>query len=608
MIKKKSDPSQDSNEYYNQFIYRVEKKLSVSDHKKLKDYAKRGIYLYIIHDPIDNNRFLFLSSQQYEANTKIDPFTFRFEKIASESESLHLKIKKSKFGINYFKIMPEKSDFAITFSDIITSKTKENKVFKQYKTHSKKIALDFPNWFLSYITDRDAKSYRKKALRLLLYQNKYNEEILETAISTMFQIKNPDFQKFNDHTIILDQGETGKSSIVGYLGEKIDNVSVAGLYGSSDSKNGKFQGGIITTTKKTILIDEINELIKNNKGDKVLSVLNSMLENGTYNYRKQFGQKIRASNQFIFMGNIGTELNFPYFLTASFGNIETLGRRISTIIYNDSLSGFEAGLIRPENPDPFLSALSVYMTEILNSILTRKDFITKLYAHKKYKQLSQYYKGELMSLCSTIECDTTRQFISSHKSALPRIVCRALKLWIFENINGFIANKKEYNNHTIYEILCKTETQLKRNILNFQNIKEHTEKFKIGDKSEDFNKIGFDSLNKTEKSLLKFIWDNRESISLNGTPYKSLKFQTEIKRAVFDYQRRKIPDPHIRLLIQYGVNIFMQNGEVAFKMINKKILETKLRGVFKEKSKKPNNTAQRIKNAWAKSQDDLKSP
>lgn len=592
--------TKESENYYNQFIYRVEKKITVEDHKKIKDYAKKRIYLYIIHDPKDDNRFLFLSSRHFEEETKVYPHTFKFEQIAGTNESIHLKIKKSKFGIPFFRLLKEKGDFSIIFSEIIKGKTKDNKFFKKYKTHTKKIALDNPDWYLEHIMTNDCKSFKKKLLKLLLCNNKYNEEIIQHSISTFFILNNPDFQKFNDHNVVLDEGKTGKSSLIGYMGEKLDNISVAGLYGSSDSKRGKFKGGIITTTEKSILIDEMNELIKNNKGDKILSVLNSLLENGTYNYQKQFGQKIRSANQFFFMGNIGSELNFPMFLLGSFGNVETLGRRIGIVTFNNNLAGYEMGLIRPEKADPFLDAMSLLMSNIFNSILQDKKFIEKLYSHKKYRQLSQFYKGELIKIANKIEDETARQFIRSHCSTIDRVVCRGLKLWIFNNLDDFVNGKKEYNSHSIFEILDETEKHLKKNILNFQNIQEHTQEYTMSSKKEDMNKIEFEKLTKTEQSLLKFFWINKAQIDIKGVEHHILKYPDLVKKLVYDYKRRGIPSKHTVFLQQYGANISQHNQEFRFRIINQPLLESRLKGIFKEISAPQESKSEKIENAWNK--------
>lgn len=597
-----------SDKYYEQFVYRIEKKITVEDFPKMKDYAKQGIYMYIIHDNIDNNRFLFLSSQHYEEETKIFPETFKISRIAGTNESIHLKIKFSRFGKPFFRIMNEgKGDFSIIFKDIIYGRSKENKLFKQFKTHTKKVALDNPDWYLEYILKGNCISHNKKVLRMILCQNKYNDEILDHAISTFFSLENYDFQKFNDHSIVLDGGKTGKSTLIGYMGEKLDNVSIAGLYGSSDSKRGKFKGGIVTTTKKTILIDELNELIKNGRGDKILSVLNSLLENGVYNYQKQFGQKIRASNQFFFMGNIGDELNFSLILLGTFGNVETVGRRIGIITYNNQLKGYEKGLIRPSRIDPYLNAISIFMSNIFNQILTHPKYVTKLYEHKHYQKLQKYYFETLTVIENEVESIEVKQFIRSHKETIDRIITRALKLWIFKNLDELIAGTRKFDNHTLFEVLKMSEIYIEKNIINLKNIKEHNNSFKITDKTPDFNKSEFDKLNKGNQKLLKFFWHNRGKIDMKGVDVETLDNRSEIKYTIKNMKIRGISNTYSTFFVRYGINMATSNNKIVCRILNMNTFKEKLEGIFehpKSESKKTSETkTQKIENAWNKKND-----
>ena len=83
--------------YYKKFVYRIEKKITVQENPAMKDYAQMGCYLYIIHDPIDNNRFFFFSSRHFEVHAKIYPETFTLARITSYKESLRLNVKHTKF-------------------------------------------------------------------------------------------------------------------------------------------------------------------------------------------------------------------------------------------------------------------------------------------------------------------------------------------------------------------------------------------------------------------------------------------------------------------------------------------------------------------------------
>lgn len=572
--------------YYKKFIYRIEKKISVEDFPKIKDYAKNEIYLYIIHDVMDNNRFLYISSKHIEENTKINPISFKLIRLKN-NETVFLKPKKSKFDEKYFVVTKDKTQYSIIFKDIIYTKNKENKFFKKFKTHTKKIALDYPDYYFEIIKKNKCKSHKKKVMKELLYKNCYSEQIINHCISTFFILNLPHYQKFNDHSIVMDEGKTGKSSLIGYMGEKLDNISVAGLYGSSDSLRGKFKGGIVTTTNNTILIDEINELSKNSKGDKILSVLNSLLENGVYNYQKQFGQKITAGNQFIFMGNLSDSFNLPMFLESTFGNIETLGRRVGIITYNNNLNGFKMGLLRPYTPNNYLLTIQKFLSNIFNYILTNPKFLKKLYKHKKYIQLSQDYKNDLKQIYKDIDDNTTKSFIKSHSASIDRVICRALKLWIFDNIDNFIDNETEYyNNHIINNLLDITKKELNKNVLNFKNIKEHINDFNIDDKKKEMNKINFNELSKTYKQLLHFFYCNQRIINQKGVEYKNLMEKSIIRYIVKDYKNRGIPIKQKSFFYDYGINVTMQHNDIYFRFVNKMLFLEKVKGLFEVKTDK----------------------
>jgi len=572
-----------SNKYYKQFVYRIEKKITVEDFPKIKDYAKNNIYLYIIHDIIDNNRFLYISSKHFEENTKINPITFNLFSL-NNNESIFLEKKENKFGDKYFIITEDKTKYSIIFKDIIYTKNKDNKFFKKFKTHTKKVAVDYPNWYMDKIKEIECKNHSKKVIRELLYKNEYSQEIINHCISTFFILKNPEYQKFNDHSIVMDEGKTGKSSLIGYMGEKLDNISVAGLYGSSDTLRGKFKGGVVTTTKNTILIDEINELSKNNKGEKILSVLNSLLENGVYNYQKQFGQKITAGNQFMFMGNLSNKFNLPMFLESTFGNIETLGRRIGIITYNNNLNGYKMGLIRPQTPSDYLLTMQMLLSNIFNSILLNPKLIEKLYKHKKYHEIAKKYKHDLSLLCDTVDDETTKSFIRSHSASIDRIFTRALKLWIFYNIDGFLNNTKCYDNHTINEVLELTRLEIDKNLVNFKNIKEHIVDFDIKESRKDMNIVIFNSLTKKNRKILNFFNINKDIIDIKGVSHNDLKDKSIIKYIVRDYKQYGIPDNQKTFMLSYGINVSIKNNEIYFRFINKNLFEDKIKGLFENKT------------------------
>lgn len=578
-----------ANSYYKGFTYRIEKKISVEDNPKVKDYAKDyGLYFYIIHETTDNNRFVFISAKHYEENTWITPESFKLVKIADMGENINLTKHKNKFDNAYFvkvkdgidKKKSTKKLVPIFLKEIVFKYNRNGEEYKAYKVHDKKLAIDNPNWYLDYIANCKSKSFRKRAIKELLCQNTYNEQIVEQTISQLFIFKRHELQKFNDHAIIMDEGKTGKSSLIGYTGEKIDNISVAGIYGSSDSKHGKFKGGLLSTTRKSIVIDEINELVEHKKGEKVLSVLNSLLENGVYNYVKQFSQKITAPNQFVFMANISDTFTFPMFLIGSFGNTQTIGRRFGIITYNDKLNGFKKGQIRPPNMTPLLNAISMCLSDYLNMFFDNKKNLVKLYSHKQYKRLNDWYKSELRKIERDIDEPNARNFVRSHKETIDRTFTRALKLWLFDNLDGLVTGDKEFNKHTIYEVLVKTEQLLKRNVLSFKNITVHVQENQTNNINAEINKDNYEQLNKSQKNLLQFINVNIDLLSTKGVDMSNLNERSLIKFEIKNYKNRGVPEKIKAFLLVYGCQMELKNNTVFFRIINKQLFIEKTDGLF----------------------------
>jgi len=580
----KCTPVRDTRDYYKKFNYIIEKKICVENYPKIKDYAKKDIYIYILYDEIDKNRFIFISSRQFKENSIVTPNTFKLVKSQNMQDNLHLKQKISKFGVKYYKIVAQKGDYVINFEDIMNSAgIKKTTIFKKYKTHNKKIALDYPDYYLEEIYRYPCKSHKKKVIKNMLYDNEYNAQIQEHAISTLYNLQNHSYQKFNDHSIVMDQGKTGKSSFIGHNSEKVDNPSMAGLYGSSDGVKGRFKNGLISLTQKSIVIDELNELIEDKKHEKVLSVLNSLLENGVYNYVKQHSKKIYSANQFIFLCNISDKTNFTMFLLGCFGNVETIGRRIGVITYNNHLNGYNQGQIIPSIPCYYIECISQYLSNYLNYIFEQTKFIGKLYEHKRYKHLCNYYKAQLTEIEKVTDEPIARQFIKSHKESIDRLVTRGLKLWLFDNIDKLLRGDKCYNNHSIYEILCYTEKIIDQNIINIRNIQEHVIEFSISDKKKEFNMIEFSSLSKNQKSTLQLTWLNKDKISSKGCKVENLEHRSLVKYIIKDIKKRGISYRMNNGLKQYGVMYDIDQNNIVLRFINKPLFESLIEGIdFKD--------------------------
>ena len=578
--------------YYQDFsYYRIEKKITVAEHPKIKDYSKLGIYFYIIHEPSDNNRFVFISSRHYEEDTKINPNQFKLQRIPTDKETILLKRRITKYGDKYYRVTTDEDNFytKILFGDIIQGSKNKNgefykkPFFKTYKCHTKKLAMDNPLWYLEIIKKNNNLSYRKKAEQLMLCNNKYNEEIFNNMISTFFNFHNNAFQMFNDHSIIIDEGKTGKSSFISYMGERVDNISVAGLYGSSDSNRGKFKSGLVSMSNKTIIIDELNELNENTKSDKILSILNTALENGTYNYQKQFSKKISVSNQFIFMGNIKEDFNFSLMLNGCFGNVSTIGRRIGIVLYDNKIKGFKHGNIRPIEINPYLLAVQGYVSKLINHWFNNKKNITKLYKKKKYIELCKMYERKLTDIEKKCEEENALNFIRSHKKSINRQFTRALKLWIWDNLDYLIREEKEFNNHTIHEVLEGTEHVLNNNIISFENIVDDVNNNGIKEQLENRNKMFFEKFNKSYRQCLELFSDNKDIITPAGYPYSLIENRSSIRHLIDNIKRRKKVTSTLKVfLYKYGCELKYngKDNDVYFKILKPELFNKKTEGLF----------------------------
>lgn len=574
-----------NSKYYKSFpFYRIEKKISVEDHARIKDYAKVGIYFYVIHEAQDNNRFILVSNKHYEEETKIPSNQFKLQKIVGDKEQVFFKERVNQFGETFFRVTNDdaKENHKILFAEIIGTKSKQS-FFMKYKCHWKKLAMDNPSWYLEVLRKTNKCSYKKHATSLILCKNKYSDEHMKHMISTFFIFESSKFQMFNDHTIVMDEGKTGKTSLVSYMGEKVDNVSVAGLYGSSDSLRGKFKGGLVTTTDKSITIDEINEMISNNKGEKVLSILNTPLENGVYNYQKQFSQKLYIKNQFFFFANIKNDCNFPLMLEHSFGNVATFGRRIGIITYDSNLGGFTAGNLRPLIPHEYLIALQGFCSKILNEFFRNEKNIEKLYSKKKYNNLRQFYEGELTKLENSIDEETTRAFIKSHKKSILRQFTRAFKLYVWKHLDAFIREEKSFDNHTHSEILDICEDVLKQNIISIKNIIEEVQNNNYVDRREERNKLRFERLPKYYQNILEFFYKNSLQLSKKGVVYSILSHKQDIKKYITKFKSSKKVSPNLKqLLLEYGCHMDYdaQEKDIKFRFVSQSNFDKQTQGIF----------------------------
>ena len=184
-------------------------------------------------------------------------------------------------------------------------------------------------FFIEELQQKGIKSLKKKVLNKLLNKALIDHRLINILKTQFFLPNNLNPNKNamhkQTHSIILTNGGTGKSSVLGIMGTNLDNSSNAGIFGYYSTNTDKWNSGVITQTSNSIIIDEINELINTSKnGDGILRTMNKPLENGSYTTGKAGGRSVYFGNQFCILGNIDEAFNFENFMLGNPLNSLTL--------------------------------------------------------------------------------------------------------------------------------------------------------------------------------------------------------------------------------------------------------------------------------------------
>ena len=562
--------------------YFIEKQITFKDTPNIKNLIGKNIYCYVVREKSYNIGFLYFSSKHLPINFKVsglstDIYDFNF------NDKLHFKINSDLNKTKYLcksssdsdpYLIPRTLFYKSEIKDV-SEDAKETLFPNVWKIHTKKVMIEKHNYFIGELTKYKVSNYKKKFFKELLNGAVIDPKIKNCLISQLFYL--PDNKRMNNesHSIVLTQGGTGKSSILGIMGTNLDDVTKAGLFGYTDVKNNTWKSGLVSQTKFSLLVDETNEII--NTGAKVLESLNKPLDNGSYTYGKANSQEINFGNQFIFLGNINDSFTFENFLNGLSNNTLTIGRRFSYIVYDENINFIQGGQ-RPKEKTKFINHFSECLSYIYLYLLEELK-LNKLQNSKQYLKLSNYLKEWIKSQYKYIECENTLNFFKEYvKSITDRIPFLIIKLIIFENID-YILKHNIVDSKRFY--LCskfhdKTPIILKDIKDTIENIIKHTNNNKLKNFSNENFKIRFQLKNKYTTCLLNILYLNDKEFKDNKLcyPFKyGLKSEIRAIQLLF-INCRKSPKSLNNLnghLEEFGFKLIISKNIYTLVILNKSL-------------------------------------
>lgn len=580
-----------NNKYYKELIYLVEKRITNEDTHKNKDYFFKGINLYILLEPISKIRIAYLSSNIYYNNQEIRGEILNFIKFTNQDADIMIETKVNEFGNKYYVKSTgntnPKREFKFNLKEMYFKMIKSTDSFKyinNHKVHQTRIAVDNFNWAKQNLKKMRLKSIPKKFKSLLCQDSIFDDRIFKILISEMFNLSNHNQMILNDHKIILTQGGTGKSSLLGVVGYSLDDVSEAGLYGHSNPKQSQWEAGKITNTRNTILIDEINEMVKKSTSSGgILKNLNTQLENGVYESAKAFGCRVEFSNQFIFMGNVSDTFNFEQMVSLGFANTDTIGRRLGYILYDDNTYFKKGKKLRLTKPTKFINSFRQVLSDTLQYYLVIKRYDLKMKTDKSYV-IEEWYKKEINKIIADIEQDDTIKFLREHKKSCDRLRLMALKLSIYHffdkiykcNVNKFPQCNLIDKYHYYFKEVCKD------NLVSFNNIKTHLKDSVINNNDMYHKENLKNSFNAYQLLIIQKLQPLLNE-NCNIILYKDLEYKGKLKYYKLDLLRRQNMLPKEQQKFQQvGFTILLQNNEIVFRLSNLKLFKEKTTLLFGE--------------------------
>lgn len=581
---------------YSRYKFFIEKQITIKDTPNIKRLALKNVFVYVIREPLHNIGFCYVTSKKLGVGTQIlgkqlefyhtnfnEPTKFKFIKTLTKTKLIQLDIDNpiNKQNINKKYTILKSSKFQIVLRTLFYKKVfdeidedKKSEYFlNKLAIHTKRIATDKYLWFIDNIIN--IKNPQKKLLNHILNKAIVDTKIKNILISELINFKSNKYMHLETHSIILTQGGTGKSSILGIMGKNLDDTSNAGIFGSYDVKRSQWNSGIVSQTDYPILVDETNELISSGKS--ILETLNKPLDNGSYYYGKAGSRNIEFGNQFIFLGNISEEFNFERFINGLSNNILTIGRRFSYIIYDTKLN-FINGNIRPKKRTDFINQFTELLTYTFYILIETKGFISLINSNY-YKKLLIPIKRYILNECKYIEHIGTKHFFTEYiKSLDGRVPYLVLKLVVFDELK-YILNKNIIDTPKYY-IADKFNKKCKI-ILNdiketFDNIISHQKNSVIIDIKTNKIKQKLSYFTKSSNYCLELVILNITGFNKNKLMYPVAKGERILKQKVKDIIKncKRYQKTILKIncdLQKVGLKFIITNNEKYFTITNKKI-------------------------------------
>lgn len=572
---------------YEDLDYIVEKQIGVDMSLDMLDLTQRKYFAYILYNREHKIRFSYISTRYLLLGSTIKGKSISFISMDLKNR-VNLKDYFDMFGKPMVTYSDKKTEFSFIPMDVFMQKVKtgETTFYKnKYKIHDKKICFDKNLWFIGELKAGKCESFKKKFWKLVLNNAQIDDRVKRVVISQLFILEGNELQDMNTHSILLTQGSTGKSSVIGILGKRLDTTSNSGIYGYYSTGKDVWNSGVVSQTKDSIILDEVNELISKNvhssRSDNIFSNINTPLEEGSFSYGKAGGRSIEFGNQFIFMGNISFNFHFENFLIGVMTNNETAGRRFAYLLYDDNVKFINGGR-RIKKQTEYIHLLKEYVSFIFEYCIHKRNFL-KFFNNSSVLDLEQKYKKKLKQLIKgKIVHENTLKFLDYfvEKSISTRLKAFALKLAIFEYIDELL-NCPSLDKFLFSKInnrfLIEYELLLKDIELSITNIIEHQDKGLINDKHIEITGSVFENFSKNIKNISTLVYKNLDCFEPKSKIlyYDNIKIKGNLRYLISDLKKNKTSLLKLNKELNcLGITIIeLGSNQYGFRILNQVMFE-----------------------------------
>ena len=561
--------------------YIVFKKITVEFSANVKEHNKKGLFFYILKCPVTDFRFGYVSGYNYPNNARIKGISLFFQKSIVDElcDVYYYKNTYKQFHTTHNKKIKKngnKSVIQFYPQDIFFKKKEKNgEEYHEntYSIHTKKIVVDRELWFIEELEQKKLTSIKKKVIKEILEDTTIDERIFRVLISQFFQLQYA--MDYQSHAIILSQGSTGKSSVLRPLSRGLENSSNAGIFGYFDVTKASWVSGLVSQTKKPILVDEINELI--NEDAQIFKTINTPLENGIYTYGKAGGMTINFFNQFLFVGNVTEDFNFNTFISGVAQNTATIGRRFAYIVYDRHLHFSKGTYRRIEESTQNIELLTAYCTYVLEHFLYDRKFHEKKLNDTKINKLEEEFKQRMRKKIESLDESNElvkkffKSFIESSLDARCKIL--ALKSAIFKHIDT-ILQIKDLKNSNLSFIYEEYPIQYKQILIELEhsinNIFDDVNYYcSVNDYTTQSIKDKFNTYDKKTQRLFREISNVHDRTQQKLINYEEFEYKKPFKNIAYNFKTgRRTTKQLNKTLSELGINCNVKNNQLIFLITN----------------------------------------